>query len=117
MNIAAMVLGFVFFWPVGLVIVCWIISGRNVRDLPQAITDQWYKVAGKTKNGGEKARGSENVVFNDYQQTQFDRIREIKDEIKERARRFRDFRTAAKRRADEEEFNHFMSQAPGRDDR
>ena len=116
MNIAAMVLGFVFFWPVGLVIVLWIVSGRNVCDLPQAIANQWRNVTGQTKRDGEGVRGSENVVFNDYQQTQHDRIREIKDEIKERARRFRDFRTAAKRRADEEEFNHFMSRAPKRDD-
>ena len=116
MNIAAMVLGFVFFWPVGVVIVLWILSGRNVNDLPQAITNLWRNVTGKTKHDGEGVPGSENSVFNDYQQTQRDRIREIKDEIKERARRFRDFRTAAKRRADEEEFNQFMSRAPKRDD-
>ena len=117
MNIAAMVLGFVFFWPVGLVIVLWIVSGRNVQDLPQAVANLWHQVIEQINGGGEKVSGSANVVFNDYQQTQYDRIREIKDEIKERARRFGDFRSAAKRRADEAEFDEFMSRAPRHDDR
>jgi len=43
-NIAAMVLGFVFFWPVGLVILYWIIRGRDVRDLPAAAREKWSAV-------------------------------------------------------------------------
>ena len=67
-------------------------------------------------NGNEgfsKDARSDNVVFNEFQQTQYDRIREIRDEIKERSRRFAQFRANAKRRADEEEFNRFMGDAPG----
>jgi hypothetical protein len=54
-------------------------------------------------------------VFNTYQNTQYDRIREIKEEIRARAKRFSEFRADVKRRADEEEFNQFMSNAPERD--
>ncbi len=54
----------------------------------------------------------DNVVFSEYQQTQYDRIREIKDEIKSRSKRFNDFRASAKRRADQEEFNQFMADSP-----
>ena len=105
-----MVLGFVIFWPVGLLILYWIIKGRSVKDLPQGIRDAWSKVTGSKSDNGD------NVVFNEFQQTQYDRIREIKDEIKERSRRFADFRANAKRRADEEEFNRFMREAPVRND-
>lgn len=117
-NIAAMVLGFVFFWPVGLLLLFWILSGRSVKDLPQAISHLWSNMTGcwKGHDGYGNNDHSDNVVFNEYQQTQFDRIRELKEEIKSRARRFRDFRTDAKRRADEEEFNRFMGDAPGRTD-
>ncbi len=108
-NIAAMVLGFVFFWPIGLFILWWIISGRNVRDLPEKIREQWASF----KGGNSRHTRSENVVFDEFQQTQYDRIYEIKEEIKERSKRFRNFREDAKRRADEEEFNRFMSDAPG----
>lgn len=109
-NIAAMVVGFVIFWPIGLLILYWIIKGRNVKELPGAIRDQWSRMTGGSKtNDGAR---SDNVVFNEFQQTQYDRIREIKDEIKERSRRFSEFRASAKRRADEEEFSRFMSEAP-----
>jgi hypothetical protein len=114
LNIAAMVLGFVFFWPIGLFILYWIITGRNVKDLPEGMRKQWSKVTGKDTYSA-RAR-SDNVVFNDFQQTQYDRIREIKEEIKERTRRFSEFRANVKRRADEEEFNRFMSDTPGRSD-
>ena len=114
-NIAAMVLGFVLYWPVGLFILYWVVTGRGVRELLQWIHQQWSRVTGMW-NGNEgfrKDRHSDNVVFNEFQQTQYDRIREIMEEIKERARRFAGFRANAKRRADEEEFNRFMADAPG----
>ena len=115
MNIAAMVLGFILFWPIGLFILFWIITGRNVRDLADGVRHQWSKMTQNWNShdslGKEDRNG--NMVFNEFQQTQYDRIREIKDEIKERARRFGDYRADAKRRADKEEFNRFMSDVPG----
>jgi len=105
-NIAAMVVGFVFFWPVGLVVLFWIMSGRQVQELPGAIREQWARMFG---HDGSSAEAVDNVVFNEYQQTQYDRIREIKEEIKSRSTRFTEFRMNAKRRADQEEFNQFMS--------
>jgi len=107
-----MVLGFVFFWPIGLLILFWILSGRNVQTLPGAIRQQWSHFSDHWSGfSGDNVR-SGNVVFNDFQSTQHDRIREIKEEIKVRSQRFNAFRADAKRRADEEEFNRFMSSAP-----
>ena len=112
LNIAAMVVGFVVFWPIGLLILYWILKGRSVKELPQRIAEQWSKMTGNWHGNGEGPR--DNVVFNEFQQTQYDRVREIKDEIRERSRRFAEFRANAKRRADEEEFNRFMAEAPVR---
>ena len=111
LNIVAMIVGFMIFWPIGLFMIYWIIKGRSVTEIPGAIQEQWEKMNGKNWHG-KSARETDNVVFNEYQQTQYERIREIKDEIKDRARRFTDFRSNAKRRADEEEFNRFMNEAP-----
>jgi hypothetical protein len=116
LNIAAMVLGFVFFWPVGLFVLYWIITGRNVKKMPQEVRHQWSRVTGN-RNGNDSFSNNgrnDNVVFNEFQQTQYDRIREIKEEVKARSHRFSEFRTNAKRRADEDEFNRFMADAPGR---
>ncbi len=112
-NIAVMVLGFVMFWPAGLLILAWIMSGRDVRELPAAIKARWDQFFGDNPLETRFSGGSNNIVFNEYQQTQYDRIAEIKNEIRERARRFRDFSTQAKRRADQEEFEQFMASAPG----
>lgn len=108
-NIAAMVVGFVFFWPVGLVVLFWIMSGRQARDLPGAVREQWDRLF---SNGKPDIFGNDNVVFSDYQQTQYDRISEIKEEIKSRARRFGEFRMDIKRRKDQDEFNRFMADGP-----
>lgn len=110
-NTAAMVIGFIFFWPVGLLILFWICSGRHVQDLPAAIQHKWSMFFGKSHCSERSAR-HENTVFSDYQQTQYDRISEIKEEIKERERRFKEYRTDTKKREDEKEFNDFMSDSP-----
>ncbi len=116
MNIAGMVLGFVLFWPIGLIVLGWILSGRDVRDLFALVKDKVSHVMPfKGARGGfdfDLGADSDNVVFNEYQQTQHDRIQEIKDEISERGKRFGDFRAAAKRRADKEEFERFMNDVP-----
>lgn len=118
LNIAAMVLGFVVFWPIGLLILYWNIKGRSIKDLPKSMGRQWSKMtAGFRRNDGcNPSYHGDNTIFNEFQQTQYDRIREIKDEIKERSHRFSEFRANAKRRADEEEFNRFMKEAPARND-
>lgn len=113
-NIAAMVVGFVLFWPVGLVVLGWILSGRHVRDLPAAVRRQWENLDLSWPGAGRRGefKQSGNSVFEAYQQTQYERIAEIKQEIGERSRRFSEFRADARRRADEEEFRQFMASSP-----
>ena len=118
LNIVAMVVGFVLFWPVGLFLLFWNITGRDVQELPNAVRRLWSSADNLWRGNPPDSRTtSENVVFNEFQQAQYERIRDIKDEIKERARRFRDFRARARRRADEEEFKEFMSDAPAKDEK
>jgi len=107
-NIAATVVSFVVFWPIGLLVLFWVMSGRDAKDLPGAVKEKWQELT--SQFGGFKG-SSENTVFNAFQQTQYDRINEIKDEIKARSESFKAFRADAKRRADEAEFNEFIKQS------
>ena len=118
-NIAAMVIGFVLFWPLGLLILYWNIKGREVKDLPKAIQHKWSAMVNGSWSPSKKGDNSdgENTVFDEYQQTQYDRIVEIKDEIKNRARSFSDFRSNAKRREEEAEFQEFMSTDRSKDEK
>ena len=109
-NIAAMVLGFIVFPPLGFVVLVWTIMGRPIQELPGWLREKWEQVF-----RGGKARtysASDNVVFDEYQQTQRDRIAEIRKEIRSRAEAFRAYRSDAKRRKDEQEFKDFMARNP-----
>lgn len=109
MNIAGMVLGFIIFWPIGMVMLFWILSGRDVVDLPGAVRQKWLHY----RSGDHRLNGSsDNVVFNEYQQTQQDRIREIEEEMRKREESFRTYRASASRRKDRAEFDDFMSEGP-----
>ena len=110
-NIAGLVVGFMIFWPVGLIVLAWILTGHHVLDLPAAIRDLWSRFFSSTES--RMHSGTDNIVFNEYQQTQYDRISEIKNEIRDRARRFADYREDIQRRHDRKEFDRFMANAPG----
>lgn len=110
-NIAAMVLGFIIFPPLGIVVLVWALMGRPVQELPAWLREKWNQVVGGTRSA--TYGDSDNIVFNEYQQTQYDRIREIKDEIGRRADAFRHFRSDARRRQDQKEFEEFMATNPG----
>ena len=114
MNVAVMVIGFMLFWPLGLIVLGWAVSGRHVRDLPGAVRELWSRVGngdGLVRSLSGRGPWSDNAVFNDYQQTQYDRIRELELELAERKRRFAEFRKEARRHADQDEFDRFMAEA------
>ncbi len=109
-NILAMVIGFLVFWPLGLAVLAWSVSGRPVEDMPGWLRDKWRQLRGH-KAVGKGA--SDNTVFEAYQQAQHDRIDEIRDEIRRRGEAFQAFRSDARRRQDQAEFDAFMSHSPG----
>jgi len=114
-NTAIVVLGFIIWWPIGLFLLFWVESGRHIEQLLAAIGGCRSKIKSfKSKYVDDME--SDNVIFNEYQKTQYDRITEIKDEIRARSQRFRDFRDDVKRREDEEEFNRFMASSPLRNE-
>jgi hypothetical protein len=106
-----MVLGFIIFPPLGFVVLVWALMGRRIQDLPAWVREKWHQFFPVTRSAAYN--DSDNVVFNEYQQTQYDRIREIRDEIGRRAEAFRTFRADAKKRKDQKEFEEFMSTNPG----
>ena len=120
-NAIATVASLILLGPFGLLVLGWVVSGRDVRDLPGAARRLWASLFGG--RGGDADLGDAafgagrtgNAVFDDYQRTQHERIREIREEMRTRARRFAEFRAEARRRADREEFDRFMASAPAGD--
>ncbi|MET0065314.1 MAG: DUF2852 domain-containing protein [Candidatus Thiodiazotropha sp.] len=109
-NLVAMVLGFVIFPPLGFAVLVWTILGHPIQELPGWVRDKWQHFFGGRRS--QPYQDSENIIFNEFQQTQHDRIREIKEEIRKRAEAFKAFRFDAKRRQDQAEFDEFMARKP-----
>lgn len=107
-NVISIVVGMVVYWPVGLFLLGWVICDRQVRDLPGAISERARKLAGWTR----QHTGTGNRVFDEYQQTQFDRIAELKAEIREREAAFRRYTDEKNRAEEKNQFDEFMRRGP-----
>lgn len=111
-NIALMVLGFIFFTPLGLIILFGLIAGVSPMQLPGKIIG-WFEGASeqfgtmRSTRSRNRAR-SGNAVFDEYQQTQLDRIDEIRAEVHERDHRFTSFKDEEQRTKDKKQFDRFM---------
>lgn len=110
-NIAAMIVGFIVFPILGLALLFWTILGNPIQELPNWLRRKWADLVSSRSEVSKE--DIDNVVFNEYQENQFDRIKEIKEQILKSAEDFRVFRSETKRRQDQQEFDDFMSSKPG----
>jgi hypothetical protein len=96
--IVAMILGFVFFWPVGLALVAYM-----------TVTGKWSK--GKSRKRGPilaMSRGTGNAAFDSYKA---DMLRRLEDE----QAAFEEFLERLREAKDKAEFDQFMDERSKRD--
>jgi hypothetical protein len=104
--IAAIVLGFMVFWPVGLLTLAYAIgSGRMGCGTHRADFSRWNKGWNKSwsRGGWPNARSSGNTAFDEYRS---ETIKRLEDEEQE----FRDFLHRLRAAKDKTEFDQFMSE-------
>jgi len=99
-NIAAVALGFVFFWPAGLLILFYVLSGGDVSKVFHRSKD-W--VSEKVGGMGSARQTSGNAAFDAYRDETLSRL-------EEEQRAFGDFMERLKRARDQEEFDRFMAE-------
>ena len=99
-NIGSMVLGFVLFWPVGLFILFYVISGGDMSQVFHRSKD-W--VSDKFSGMTAEASSSGNAAFDAYRD-------ETMKRLEEEQRAFGDFMERLKRARDQEEFERFMAE-------
>lgn len=103
-NIISMVLGFILFWPIGLVILFYILTGGDMSQVIERCGD-W--VRGKTTSRqGHAARrtgGTGNSAFEDYREATLKRLQEEEAE-------FHAFMERLRKARDKEEFDRFMAE-------
>ncbi len=94
--IVGMILGFVFFWPIGLGVLGYMFWSGKMRCGNKDSWQSW-----KTRSGFTGSTG--NRAFDDYRDQTLQRLEED-------AREFRSFMERLRQAKDKEEFDHFMSQ-------
>lgn len=114
-EVAAMVAGFVVFWPLGLLAL--FLKWKNGEMWRGAADSKapWtgFRVSefpGWMQQFGSGFRGSGNAAFDDYRREQLKRLEEERRRLEEEQQAFREFVEKVRRAKDQEEFNRFMAE-------
>jgi hypothetical protein len=100
-EIAAMVVGFVLFWPVGLAILFYILWKKS---RGQAVeVPQWAQI-------GPLARSTGNSAFEDWKSGELERLEEERRKLATAQAEFESFLSQLKRAKDREEFDRFLAE-------
>jgi hypothetical protein len=123
LEIGAIVVGFIYWWPVGLALVAWKLAGYPaVSELRDAARRTGWGFEGGARPMSRFARafeaasrrdGSGNAAFDDYRRAEIDRLEAQRRALEEESRAFAAFVEELKRAKDREQFDAFMAQRQG----
>jgi hypothetical protein len=116
-EIGAIVVGFIYWWPVGLALLAWKFAGypafAEMRDTARRGVGGWdnFRPASRFARAFEAAnRGSGNLAFDEYRRSELDRLEAQRRALEEESRAFAAFVEELKRAKDREQFDAFMAQ-------
>jgi hypothetical protein len=131
-EIAAMILGFIVFWPIGLAIVFWKIwqrkhayEGDMVDFARERVGAFWSMCGSAHRDVGEATRqawrgpgfmrSSGNSAFDDWRESELARLEEERRKLAEAQREFAEHIDQLRQAKDREEFESFMRARKGGD--
>ncbi len=106
--IALIILGFVSFWPIGLVALFFVLFSGRARAWKMEQRGRWHNAGGRGCGWafGGHARSSGNAAFDDYRA---ETLRRLEEEQKE----FVEYLEKLRQAKDKEEFDRFMADRKG----
>jgi Protein of unknown function (DUF2852) len=113
-EVAAMVTGFIVFWPLGLVAL--FLKWKNGEMWPGAATSQFpggpWKMPDMSKWQGRSYgySSSGNAAFDEYKRTQLARLEEERRKLDEEQKAFREHLWNLRKAKDQAEFDRFMAE-------
>lgn len=114
LEIAGVVLAFVFFWPLAVAYLVWKFMGYPV---PNELRSFYERNFSGAFSGMERAAssfgGTGNRAFDEYRQSELKRLEEERRRLDEEAQAFGEFVEELKRAKDREEFDAFMAKRRG----
>ncbi|MCB8821885.1 DUF2852 domain-containing protein [Microvirga rosea] len=114
LEIAGIVLAFIWFWPLAVAYLVWKVMGYPKFDEAKAFFRENFgrpmdDLFAYRRPGAGFATGSGNAAFDDYRRSELERLEEERRKLDEEAREFRNFVEELKRAKDREEFDAFMA--------
>ena len=114
-TIALMVLGFIFFWPLGLAMLAYIIWGDRLGDFKRQVNEKTDSVFGSFRNCGKSESfgfggTTGNAAFDDWRREELDRLAEERRKLEEARADFEAYAQELRRARDKEEFERFMNE-------
>ena len=112
-EIGAIVLGFIYWWPIGLALVAWKVAGYPALSEFRGWADRAR--AGRAPSRFAQAfetasrRSTGNWAFEEYRRGEIDRLEAQRRALEEESRAFSDFVEELKRAKDREQFDAFMA--------
>lgn len=116
LTIALMVLGFIFFWPVGLAVLAYILWGEYFGGTSEQADRYWSRAKGWCSEQGRKHKNkahhgfasSGNAAFDAYREEQLRRLDEERRRLDEEISQFHEYLKHLREARDREEFDRFM---------
>jgi Protein of unknown function (DUF2852) len=118
MELAAMILGFILFWPIGLAILGWKMYQAKTQyagDFGQFAQEKWGGFERRSGLGamarefGGRPSASGNSAFDEWRKAELERLEEERRKIYEAEKAFYDYQEGLRQAKDREEFERFMA--------
>jgi hypothetical protein len=116
LTVILMVLGFAVAWPLGLLVLAYILWGNNfpgVRNhfegMKRDWNDAWCGPRGGFRSDRTYGFRSGNTAFDDYREAELKRLDEERRKLEEERAEFDGYVRDLRRARDKEEFDRFMS--------
>jgi hypothetical protein len=114
LEIVAIVLGFMFYWPIGVALIGLKIAQRRGYSFDDAVTAFKDKVGGFSAQNARSAQwrpfaSSGNSAFDEWRKSELERLEEERRKLDAAQREFADHLNNLRRAKDREEFERFMN--------
>ena len=118
LMIAAIVLGFIFAWPIGLGLLLWAIWHRDITAWWQRNADKFRTARREERSHfqGFMAKRPSNAALAAYLDREQDRLREEQKKLDELVREFEAFKAAEREAIDKQDFEAFLKAQANRND-
>jgi hypothetical protein len=111
LEIAGIILGFLFFWPAALAYLGWKLLGYPVPNEAKAFFEKNFSRLSESFRARPHFSSSGNFAFEEYRRRELERLEAERRRLDDEARAFAEFVEELKRAKDREEFDAFMARS------